>query len=82
MACSKPIIASIDGEGKNVIVDSKCGYVSPSEDHILLSKSIIKFMKLSVNERKIMGLNGRKYFEEQFEREKQLDKLIEIFKEK
>jgi glycosyltransferase involved in cell wall biosynthesis len=82
MACSKPIIASIDGEGKNVIVDSKCGYVSPSEDHILLSKSIIKFMKLSVNERKIMGLNGRKYFEEQFEREKQLDKLIEIFNEK
>ena len=39
-------------------------------------------MKLSVNERKIMGLNGRKYFEEQFEREKQLDKLIEIFNEK
>ena len=81
MACCKPIIASIDGEGKNVIVNSKCGYVSPSEDHILLSKSIIKLMNLSVNERKTMGLNGRKFFEEHFEREKQLDRLLRILNE-
>ncbi len=81
MACCKPIIGSIDGEGKNVIVNSKCGYVSPSEDHILLSKSIIKLMNLSISERKIMGLNGKKYFEENFEREKQLDRLLSILNE-
>ena len=81
MACCKPIIASIDGEGKNVIVNSKCGYVSPSEDHMLLSNSIIKLMNLSVNERKTMGLNGRKFFEEHFEREKQLDRLLRILNE-
>jgi glycosyltransferase involved in cell wall biosynthesis len=81
MACSKPIIASIDGEGKNVILESNCGFVSPSEDYVLLSKSIIKFINLSEYEKKIMGLNGRKYFEKEFEREKQLDKLIQILNE-
>ena len=81
MACSKPIIASLDGEGSRVISDSNCGFASPSEDHISMSESIIKLMKLSKKEREIMGNNGRIYFEKEFEREKQLDKLISILDE-
>ena len=81
MACSKPIIASLDGEGSRVISDSNCGFASPSEDHISMSESIIKLMKLSKKEREIMGNNGRIYFEKEFEREKQLDKLIAILDE-
>ncbi len=81
MACSKPIIASLDGEGNRVISDSNCGFASPSEDHISMSESIIKLMKLSKKEREIMGNNGRTYFEKEFEREKQLDKLIAILDE-
>ena len=38
-------------------------------------------MKLSKKEREIMGNNGRIYFEKEFEREKQLDKLISILDE-
>jgi len=82
MACSKPIIASLDGEGRKVILESKCGYVAPSEDHISLAKAIIKFFELSEKEREIMGLNGKNFFEKEFEREKQLDKLIKIFNER
>jgi colanic acid biosynthesis glycosyl transferase WcaI len=82
MACSKPIIASLDGEGRKVILESKCGYVVPSEDHISLAKTIIKFLELSEKEKEIMGLNGRNFFEKEFEREKQLDKLIKIFNER
>ena len=81
MACSKPIIASIDGEGRRVILESKCGFVSPSEDYISLSNSIIDFLKLNKKEKELMGSNGRKYFENQFERERQLDQLINIFNE-
>ena len=55
MACSKPIIASLDGEGGRVILEAKSGFVSPSEDHISLSKSIIKFLKLNSNEKKVNG---------------------------
>ena len=81
MACSKPIIASLDGEGKRIILESKCGFVSPSEDYVLLSKSIIKFSEVSIDKRVDMGLNARKYFEMEFEREKQLDNILRIFDE-
>ena len=82
MACSKPIIASLDGEGGRVVLEAKCGYVSPSEDYIALSKSITSFFKLSINKKEQMGLNAKIYFENEFEREKQLDKIINIFNEK
>jgi len=81
MACSKPIIASLDGEGGRIILEAKCGYVSPSEDYIALSKSITKFLETSINEKELMGLNARKYFDNEFKREKQLDRIINIFSE-
>lgn len=81
MANSKPIIASLDGEGARVILESKCGYVSPSEDYVSFSKSILKFLELNNQERKLMGLNARKYFDDKFERSKQIDHIISILDE-
>ena len=82
MACSKPIIASLDGEGGRIVLEAKCGMVSPSEDFISFSKSIIDFLELSSIEKDQMGKNARLYFKNEFEREKQLDKLINIFNNK
>jgi glycosyltransferase involved in cell wall biosynthesis len=79
MACSKPIIASIDGEGGRVILEAKCGLVSPSEDYISFSKSIIDFLKLKADEKELMGKNARLYFEKEFDREKQINSIIHIF---
>ncbi len=78
MANSKPIIASLDGEGARVIIESKCGFVSPSEDYVSFSKSIINFLKLNHKEREVMGSNARKYFDNEFERSKQLDQITSI----
>tara|TARA_B110000027_G_scaffold31387_1_gene34598 strand:+ start:17027 stop:18238 length:1212 start_codon:yes stop_codon:yes gene_type:complete len=82
MACSKPIIANLDGEGGRVILEAECGLVSPAEDFMSFSKSIVTFLKLSSDKRELMGKNARLYFETEFEREKQLDNIINIFKEK
>ena len=79
MACSKPIIANIDGEGGRVILEAKCGLVSPSEDYISFSKSIIDFLKLGANEKELMGKNASLYFEKEFDREKQTNSIINIF---
>ena len=81
MACSKPIIANLDGEGGRVILEAECGLVSPSEDFMSFSKSIITFLKLSSDKKEVMGNNARLYFETEFEREKQLDNIINIFNE-
>lgn len=79
MACSKPIIANIDGEGGRVILEAKCGLVSPSEDYISFSKSIIDFLKSGADEKELMGKNARLYFEKEFDREKQSNSIINIF---
>jgi len=79
MACSKPILASMDGEGARIILEAKCGYASPSEDHVSFTNSITRFLKLNTKEKNLMGSNARLYFETEFDREKQIDSIINIF---
>ena len=80
LASGKPIIGSVDGVSSDIILESKSGYVSPSENSKMLSTSIIKFSNLTKKEKLKMGENARKYFEKEFERNKLLLKLIDIFK--
>ena len=80
LACGRPIIGSIDGIGSDIIKNSKSGYASPSENSEMLAKAIIRFSKLTKKEKLEMGNNARKYFEKEFERNKLLLKLIDIFK--
>ena len=79
LACGRPIIASLDGIGAEIIQESSSGYVTPSEDSRGLAESIISFEHLSVEQRSEFGANARKCFEKEFERDKLLLKLIDIF---
>lgn len=82
LACGKPILASLDGEGANIVVESKSGYVAPSENEVLFAENVIKFYNSSDEQRKLMSQNGLYYFENEFEREKLIDKLIDILNDK
>ena len=75
LACGKPIIASIDGEGAKIITNAKCGYVSPAEDSITLSKTIKELIALSPDQRAIMSINARAYYKKEFDRDYLLEKL-------
>jgi glycosyltransferase involved in cell wall biosynthesis len=78
MACGKPIITSLDGEGSKIVLDANAGFVSQSEDPFALKGAIIKYLMLSKDEKINMGNNARVYFEKEFEREFLLDKLESI----
>ena len=80
LACGKPILASLEGEGAKVVEDSKAGYVSAPENAIMFAENVIRFYNLSSDEKRIMEKYALKYFKEEFEREMLLDRLIEIFK--
>jgi glycosyltransferase involved in cell wall biosynthesis len=75
LACGKPIIASLDGEGSKIILNAQAGFVSQSEDPLALKEAILKLLNLSKDEKITMGNNARNYFEKEFEREYLLDKL-------
>lgn len=78
LACGKPIIGSLDGIGAQIINDSKCGFTSKAESVEELVESILRLYNLSIQDRKLLGINGRNYFEKEFERESLLDKLENI----
>lgn len=80
LACAKPIIASLNGEGSRVINEANAGFCSPAENVKQLVTNIIEFSKLSLDERNIMGDNAREYFNTEFERELLLNKLEDILK--
>ena len=80
LACGKPIIASIDGEGAKIVNDAKCGVTSPAEDSVKLSEGIKEVMALDKSKRSEMGNNGRAYYEKEFDRNNLLEKLEGIFK--
>lgn len=78
LACGKPIIASLNGEGSRIVTEAKAGFVCNAEDAFALKESIKSFLLLSSDERKILGVNGRAYFEQEFSREMLIDKLEQI----
>jgi len=69
MACGRPILACLDGEGARVIQESKAGFSCPADNHELLSEHVLKMYNLTAAERKEMGLCGRAYFEKYFDRD-------------
>jgi glycosyltransferase involved in cell wall biosynthesis len=75
MACGKPIIASLDGEGARIIQEAKAGFISEAEDAFALKDSINKAMALTPRELLQLGINARNYFQKEFERRKLIDRL-------
>jgi glycosyltransferase involved in cell wall biosynthesis len=76
MPAGRPIIASMNGEGQRLINDmAQCGVCVDSGDIEGLAKAIIHTSTLPNKKRDLMGANGKKYYFEHFERERNLDRL-------
>lgn len=82
LAKGKPIIASLDGDGKDTILDAKAGLVSPAENVELLAKNIINLSRMSKNELEAFGRNGVDYFLENYEIKMQTNKLVKLLNQR
>jgi colanic acid biosynthesis glycosyl transferase WcaI len=80
LACGRPIIAALEGEGGKIIEESGAGISCPAENAEALAKGILKIFNMPQIERDKMGKSGRKYFETNFDRNVLLDKLEQIVK--
>ena len=78
LASGKPVIAALAGEGARVIEESGAGITCQPADPDALAQSVLKVYHIQDSERREMGLKGRKYFENNFERGKLLDQLDRI----
>lgn len=82
LACAKPIIVSADGEVSEIVLESQSGLVSPAGNSIQLFKNIKRFVELSKEERSAMGAAARKYFEDNYQKEKLMNQIDELMTER
>lgn len=68
LASSKPIVASLDGEGARIVNDSGAGFTPGAENPEGLANAVLEMYRMSVDKRQNMGEMGRKYFELHFDR--------------
>jgi colanic acid biosynthesis glycosyl transferase WcaI len=76
----KPIIASMDGEGAELIRDSKAGVASEASNPQDLSEKVLELYKMSETERSEMGNTGKEYFKNNFQRDDLLNYLDELMR--
>ncbi|MFI5330966.1 MAG: glycosyltransferase family 4 protein [Desulfobaccales bacterium] len=75
LACGRPIVAALDGEGARVVQEAGAGLTGPAGDPKTLAEKVLAMVGLSKPQRRAMGLRGRAYFDQHFEREMLLDRL-------
>ena len=75
MACGRPIVAALDGEGGRLIQESGAGLATPAEDADALANSVLTMYHMPKQEREAMGNRGREYCEKNFERGMLFDRL-------
>ena len=76
MAAGRPIIACLNGEGARLIVESGAGLATPAEDPMALADTILRLYRQSPDELERMGDNGRRYYQEHFDHDRLIDRLI------
>jgi glycosyltransferase involved in cell wall biosynthesis len=75
LACARPVIAALDGEGARVVLEAQAGLTCPAEEPGALAAAVLAMARLAPQERALMAQRGRAYFERHFERTMLLERL-------
>ena len=68
LACARPIVGALDGEGARVIEESGAGIAVGAGRAAALAQAVAALHRMPATERESMGRRGRTYFEQEFER--------------
>lgn len=75
LACSRPVVAALDGEGANVIKEAGAGFICPGGAPDELAQAVLKMYETPKSGREKMGASGKAYYEANFDRDMLLDRL-------
>ena len=75
MSAGRPVLAMINGEGRNIVSEAACGLSVSAGDYVGLADSIERMAAMDKGELKRMGENGRSYCMENFSFENNMAKL-------
>lgn len=80
-ACGRPIIATNRSGCKEIVDDGINGYLAEQENPQDLIEKVEKFINLSVDKKRQMGLAGRDKVEKEFDRQIVIDAYLEEINE-
>lgn len=80
LASKKPILASMNGEGAEIVKNAKAGMTCKAGNPKLLADTVLAMSKLSASELQIMSENAINCYKSEFEREALITKLEQEFK--
>jgi len=77
LACGKPVVVALEGEGGRIVRESGAGWAVPPEDPRALADAVLAASGLPRADLEAMGNRGEAFFREHFERDKLLSRLEE-----
>jgi glycosyltransferase involved in cell wall biosynthesis len=81
LACGRPIVAALNGEGQRIIRESGAGVAVPAGDSVALAAAVLKMSESSAAERDRMARCARQYYERHFEREAVIGRIERLMAE-
>ena len=75
LACGRPIVAALDGEGARVIDESQGGVAVPAGDADGLAEIVMRMYEMPISDLEKMGRHSIEYSRKNFERNTLLDRL-------
>jgi glycosyltransferase involved in cell wall biosynthesis len=79
LACGKPILAMMNGEGAEIIRESNSGYAVQAGDFNALSEKVVELYKMPKKSLEAMALKSREYYMNNFDRSSLIENLISRF---
>jgi glycosyltransferase involved in cell wall biosynthesis len=80
MASGKIILGVLNGEGYNLINESKCGFAVAAGDYNLLGKKAMALKEMSIEDKQAMEKNSKLYYDTNFSKEMLFSKLELLLK--
>ena len=77
-AAGRPIVLTMDGEIQQIVAESEAGFVVDSGDSGGLADAVVSLYEMSAEERVAMGEAAKSYYFEHFERDLNMEKLMEF----
>ena len=82
LASGRPVLAAINGETARIIEEAGAGFCAEAENAEALAHIIRKLYHLPSDERIAMGERGRDYFQQHFEIEAQINRLVDLLQQR
>lgn len=78
MSQGKPILAMINGDGADLVNEANCGIAVSANNVEDFVEAVQKMYELPTDKLNQLGINGRKFYEENFTKEQRIEQLIKL----